>query len=498
MARFDSSSILRIVLASIAGVAACAFFPFPRDDAYITFRYAERLAEGLGFTYQSGSAVQGTSTPLWTFLLASVHRLGGAVGPWAASIGILSHALSVGLLIRLGERAGDRRAGFVAGALLALNPPSVAVAASGMETAFATALLLGAVAATLEAVKASNPSAPSPAVWRERRWSALAGALAGLLVLTRLDLAPAAALMALVCFRLPGRRIPWWGLLAGSALVVPWLGWAHAYFGTVVPHTVTAKLSFYDAADAWRQPSITVSWFMGDPLRAGLSALALVGAARLVRRDLRWLALPAWIVGYFLLLDSSGTWVHEWYRTPPIPLFYLLVAGGALKCTDRLITLVGPEEGSRGWNRWHRNTGFAAVAGGLSAGALLLPSAHHAWADATERWLGAHGEVGRWLGEHVVPGEQVACGDIGLIGYRSGAQILDWVGLVSPEALPHHGATDVTALYRSAEPAWAVVGTYGPDWATLLSDPWFRRHYRERFRRPYAPEVEYRVFQRQP
>jgi len=36
----------------------------PLDDAYITFRYAQNLAAGLGFVYNAGERVLGTTTPL--------------------------------------------------------------------------------------------------------------------------------------------------------------------------------------------------------------------------------------------------------------------------------------------------------------------------------------------------------------------------------------------------------------------------------------------------
>ncbi|MCB0187901.1 MAG: hypothetical protein KDE31_26715, partial [Caldilineaceae bacterium] len=40
------------------------------DDAFITYRYAENLATGQGFVYNAGERLLGTSTPLYTLLLA--------------------------------------------------------------------------------------------------------------------------------------------------------------------------------------------------------------------------------------------------------------------------------------------------------------------------------------------------------------------------------------------------------------------------------------------
>ena len=38
------------------------------DDAYISFRYARNLAEGLGFVYNAGERIEGYTNFLWVFL----------------------------------------------------------------------------------------------------------------------------------------------------------------------------------------------------------------------------------------------------------------------------------------------------------------------------------------------------------------------------------------------------------------------------------------------
>ncbi|NJM08474.1 hypothetical protein HC891_23265 [Candidatus Gracilibacteria bacterium] len=46
------------------------------DDPYITFRYAQNLAEGAGYVYNVGERVQSTTTPLFTVLLALARAPG--------------------------------------------------------------------------------------------------------------------------------------------------------------------------------------------------------------------------------------------------------------------------------------------------------------------------------------------------------------------------------------------------------------------------------------
>ena len=60
--------------------------PQPIDDAYITFRYARNLADGLGLVYNPGEWVLGTTAPLWAIVLAGGYRLGLTDLPWLSTV----------------------------------------------------------------------------------------------------------------------------------------------------------------------------------------------------------------------------------------------------------------------------------------------------------------------------------------------------------------------------------------------------------------------------
>ena len=76
--------------------------PHPVDDAYITFRYARNLADGLGLVYNPGESVLGTTTPLWAILLGAFHRLAATDVPTVALL-LSAHfdSVSAGLLALL-------------------------------------------------------------------------------------------------------------------------------------------------------------------------------------------------------------------------------------------------------------------------------------------------------------------------------------------------------------------------------------------------------------
>jgi len=137
--------VARALPAGLALAARLAVGPLPIDDAYITFRYARNLAEGLGFAYNPGERVLGTTTPLWTLLLASLHGLTDLDLPRLSLV--LSALLDAGttlLLLCLAGRLGLGHGWAVLVAtLFALNPLSIAYATGGMESSLFTFLVVG-------------------------------------------------------------------------------------------------------------------------------------------------------------------------------------------------------------------------------------------------------------------------------------------------------------------------------------------------------------------
>ncbi len=51
------------------------FWDHVTDDAYISFRYAERLLDGDGLTFNPGEKVEGFSNPLWIFVIAASSKI---------------------------------------------------------------------------------------------------------------------------------------------------------------------------------------------------------------------------------------------------------------------------------------------------------------------------------------------------------------------------------------------------------------------------------------
>src|SRR5690348_1608071 len=76
-ARTDQIIALAIAVGAI--IARCLILRSTHctiEDAYITLRYADNIAAGRGFVYNPGEQVLGTTTPLFTLILALAGRLG--------------------------------------------------------------------------------------------------------------------------------------------------------------------------------------------------------------------------------------------------------------------------------------------------------------------------------------------------------------------------------------------------------------------------------------
>ncbi|QDV08532.1 hypothetical protein Poly30_40800 [Planctomycetes bacterium Poly30] len=215
------------------------------EDAYITYRYADNIANGRGFVFTEGERVLGTTAPLYTLILALLGFLGADI-PTASGLLFVGAIATVGLLGGFMLRGRGAPILGVAFAVFCSAGGPELYRFFGLETPFLIALLMGAVwAATLERFR-------------------LGAVLVAFAFLTRYD----AALFAILYFGLLAwrdRRVPVRLGLLSTALVLPWLAFAQWYFGSVFPNTLGAKtgdtgpLTYLTAASA-RQWELSTSW----------------------------------------------------------------------------------------------------------------------------------------------------------------------------------------------------------------------------------------------
>lgn len=429
------------VVWSIAGLAVllrggiAVATHFTQEDALITLRYAENLAHGYGFAYNPGERVLGTTTPLYTLILALVSRLGLPALVFGKALNIAADGLLCVTLFRWLRGVGWERAGYVAAFLIAINPIEIRVAISGQEAALAA--LLGALAWL---------------AYAERRGPA-AFCAGSLLFLVRWDgLLLLAVLTGAIVWR--ERRFPWREWSVALALAAPWLVFATAYFGSPIPVTLAAKVVVY----GWASPGTPLPELHKLLFRLyGTAAFALpalaacLGIGRIVRAR-QWALLPplAWFFLYWAAFLVSKVLLFEWYLVPTMPVYTLLAAAGVTAAVPSRLTVRLPAAAGR------------AALGALAL-VLLVLGVRSAWRSSWEsQQVEDHlrRPLGLWLRAQSRPGDRIMLEPIGYIGYYSERPILDVVGLVTPVVLPfyyHGNLAPLLGMTQAFRPEWCVL-----------------------------------------
>ncbi|UCE25777.1 MAG: hypothetical protein JSU74_06985 [Candidatus Zixiibacteriota bacterium] len=169
-----------VVALVILGIHANYYLPFISDDALISLRYAERLADGKGLNWTDGKPVEGYSNLLWILLLLPGAWLGADLIVVSRVLGFVCNGLLIAAVIYYTSLMGPVRAGPASiGALtLALAVPVAVWSIGGLEQPLAACLLAWAIVLCLQCVKEDKAS--SKYLWG-------ASLCLALLSITRLD-----------------------------------------------------------------------------------------------------------------------------------------------------------------------------------------------------------------------------------------------------------------------------------------------------------------------
>ncbi|GEM_PF-5663023 len=128
--------LLIIAISALMSLSAYIRFPICYDDAYITFRYAKHLAEGLGFTYNDSIRTLGTTTPFFTILLALLSLIFSPnhIPEIARFIDGIFFIASTYLIYKITHKlTGKEYLALLSAFIYCTYPPSIDSSASGME-----------------------------------------------------------------------------------------------------------------------------------------------------------------------------------------------------------------------------------------------------------------------------------------------------------------------------------------------------------------------------
>ena len=435
-----TAALLGVLAAAVA--ARLVFGPLTSDDAYITLRYARNLVEGHGFVFNHGERVLGTTTPLFTLLLAAAAAVKVPFETAAFTLPLVSDLLLIAGLILVLERHGYGVAGAAAGAFIAVSPVYVTAATSGMETSLYVLLLGGAFHSWARSLATSS-------FWPPALWFAA-------LAMCRPDaMAALAAAGAVGVSRRPWHTVR---MLAATALLVaPWLIFATWYFGSPVPQSVLAKAALaepFGGIDVFGQ-------MFGRGVYFPVTVLACVGAAALWQTGSPvWRAVLLWWVLYTSAFIASGGFaLFPWYFIPLLPPYIAAAGVGWTTLVSRLPARV------RSRLAW---TLPVLV---LVYGAIRLPVQRDLLVRSWETRERTYLRIGRELADTPTPC-RLAATEIGALGFTFRGRVIDLVGLVTPMAL----SIEPDELLHYEEAAWLVTQNILVS-PRVLESEWFQREF---------------------
>ncbi|MCC7358792.1 MAG: hypothetical protein IT317_04915 [Anaerolineales bacterium] len=443
--------VLRRPLPAVALLAGVLFLLWLRfyqppntvDDAYITFRYARNIATGVGFVYNPGEHVLGTTTPAYALLLAAAAWLSGIADyPWLALVvNALINALTFAVIVRLTYRLTGRLGlGLGAALLFSIEGRGLDFSTAGMEAGFNQLAVLSTFLLLFE---------------RRTRWAAV---MLGLAVLIRPDGINLAAaffgVLGLEKLRRP-RQWPWVEAALFAAVVAPWLIFATLYFGNFIPQSILAKSELYrtpalmalraflvQARALWpfSLPGLTDHQSLGRELAQFVfpAAAALLGLWAAQRRQPRAYAIGVYMALFITFYSIGNPLWLGWYEIPLFPLYHILFITAA--------AWVGGQAAA-GMKQPTARSGLAYGLAAVTVAVLavphlsrlnLVPGEDHpraAWVlnpAFNKRREADYQLLARMLQPAAAHDRLVAIPEIGAFGYTYGGRLFDTAGLISP------------------------------------------------------------------
>jgi len=418
---------------------------FVPDDTYYTLSIARSLAQGHGPTADGHTLTSGFQ-PLQAFLLAPVHWVvSGLDGFVRADMALLvvADTVTIAVLGWLAWRIAGRVAAITAALVWAGSPLAISMAMGGLETSLSVCFAALVVAAWVHA--GDRSSTP---------WWVLAGAVAGLAVLARVDVLLLVALLATWQLWRGPRRVLLPAGLAAVTVLAPWWIYCTVQFGTPVPSSGRAEHAlaplqpfelrgFAQIAGvvaggpfaSWRSLRSALDERPGLGFVVFLVIVALfVVVAWWWHRSLRGpvavvAVLPLYAIGLMVFYVWFGVgWYFTRYMTPVAMVVTLVLAVGLARVwtwegRPRLVAL-----------------GFAGALALVGVVVIGIGTAHNLTADvpneaAFDSYTG-YRDMALAVNERVPRGAVLGAWQSGAIGYFAGEDhtVVNLDGVVNPAA----------------------------------------------------------------
>ncbi len=423
---------LVFILRSSFRIAGVTYFTLI-DDAMVSMRYAQHLADGRGLVWNIGEKpVEGFTNPGWMFFMAVLHWFQlpaakiSAVVMGAAAIILLLNAYLVHQVCKAIQPDG-RYGPLIAGTVTAFYFPLVFWSLRGMEVGILTLLISAAV---LTAIRAQPDGTLKPAV--------LLSVIFVATILVRMDALLQVGIISLyVASRGKGRaRGALLPALVGVLTIAAVLFLQRAYFGDFLPNTYYQKVVGASLADRVKNGLLAFNdYATRDTLMLGLVSLAGILTFRGMRTRETFMLGLLFLVqcGYSIYVggDYAEPEVNAANRfiTQGMPALIILFA----LTLDHVLADIHTAEASG----TAAPSARAVLSIGIAAATLLIISGQPwvSWAIDNAPLLKAdirRVRIGLAIAQHTSPDATIAVHAAGQIPYYSNRRTIDLLGLNDP------------------------------------------------------------------
>lgn len=422
----------------LASVLIFGYIGFPLDDAWIHQTYARNFVFWGKWYFVPGEPSAGSTSPMWTLLLAIGHWVGLGPYHWTFFLGWISLLVLAinGYLVFSFVYIGGEKHAFWAGLLLLFEWHLVWASGSGMETSWFSVIVLGITLVSLRIFKGGikYPLLSENLSNKTTHYFVL-GLIIGLSMWFRPEgltlLGPIILLIMIADIGWKRKARLFGSLLIGFAIfLLPYLYFNLSLSGGVFPNTFYAKQSEYDIlleSPLWmrmvRQLSVVL---------VGMGVLLLPGFVFFIYHSIyfkRWeyLIWMGWLLGYGVIyaLRLPVTYQHGRYLMPAMPLYFLFGFAGFCMVIQRYLAM----------GRW-KFIGKTWIASTIIVELLFWTLGARVFAADVAIIESEMVAVAKWINQNTPADAVTASHDIGAVGYFSNRKLLDLAGLVNPEVIP--------------------------------------------------------------
>lgn len=407
-------------------IAFIAYTHHTFEDAFITFRFAQNIANGYGFVHNIGEPIYGTTTPLMTILLAIwVKIFPGTIVVGAWTIDVLASLLMGIFLWKTLEDFVFPDVHIVM-VLLALTLSSFLILyeTNGMELS----LELCFMSISFYAMNTKH--------------DLLCGISLGLLLWTRID-GIVWVVFLLGAQWLEREELPGKTVLIAVTVYLPWLVFAFFYFGTIIPQTIISKAILYDAGQHDFVQGINVIY--GN---IGLPMLLLViaGVMSQFHRPRAFMLFAIYGLFEAMRLALLGQTFEARYF---VPLMWCatILTGYALVAT---------------YDFFPRLPALATILiFVLSSLKPIVDTAQYRKLYQDDIYASLE-LVGHWLHDNTPPNSTVFLEPLGYAGFYADRRIFDEIGLITPS---------IPIVRKDNRNAWYARAVYNADYTVTHCDP---------------------------